>query len=131
MKKIIRLVLNAKVRKNKYFLPPDMFAHVVCVSGSKIFLFFGRVQWVVPNMVDEMLEKLRFWLYDFMLYKVFFLLYILNLCHVLLHIYYIFICVYVSYFVIYFYLDIICFWFVWCFFFSLYIKNCYNAKFLL
>ena len=60
MKKIIRLVLNAKVRKNKYFLPPDMFAHVVCVSGSKIFLFFGRVQWVVPNMVDEMLEKLRF-----------------------------------------------------------------------
>ena len=59
MKKITRLVLNAKVRKNKYFLPPDMFVHVLCVSGSKI-LFFGRVQWVVPNMVDEMLEKLRF-----------------------------------------------------------------------
>ena len=56
-----------------------------------------------------------------MLYKVFFLLYILNLRHVLVHIYYIFICVYVSYFVIYFYLHII----------SLYVKNCYNAKFLL
>ena len=72
-------------------------------------------------MVDEILEKLRFWLYDFMSYKVFFLLYILNLRQVLVHIYYIFICVYVSYFVIYFYLHII----------SLYVKNCYNAKFLL